>query len=229
MIDQTLLAPAATEEQVAEFCRKALPYGFASVCIQPAFVRTASRLLDGSGTKVCTVIDFPHGAGGAAAKCAEARCAIADGADELDFVVSLALVKAHDWAALEAELSRVERAVREAAAGRPVLTKLILETCLLSDEEIVETCRAAQKAQFDFVKTSTGFASPKAADGTPLANGATVHAVRLMRQTVGEAMGVKASGGIHTTEQALALVQAGASRIGASAGAALVDGLAADA
>lgn len=216
-IDQTLLAPDATEEQMRAFCEKAKEYRFWSVCVNPRFVPQAKEILAGSDTRVCTVIDFPLGAGGTGAKIAEAGIAIANGADELDFVVDLALVKGHKWEELGVSLSSVIKSVRE--APHKVLTKLILETCLLTDDEIVQTCLAAKEARFDFVKTSTGFSlkSP---------NGATVHAVSLMRKTVGDGMGVKASGGIRTTEQALAFLAAGASRLGCSAGVAITDGLA---
>ena len=218
-IDQTLLAPTATEEELASFVTKAKDFGFASVCINPVYIKKAKELLAGSTTKVCTVIDFPLGAGGLEAKQTQADIAIDDGADELDFVISLGTVKTHKWTALKAELAFIAKSVKEAAMFREtpgtVLTKLILETCCLTDEEIVESCKCAKEAGFDFVKTSTGFYSTKP-------NGATVHAVELMRKTVGPDMGVKASGGIHNYEEALAMINAGASRIGASAGIEIV-------
>lgn len=218
-IDQTLLAPTATEEELVAFVNKAKDFGFASVCINPVYIKKARELLAGTSTKVCTVIDFPLGAGGLEAKQTQADIAIDDGADELDFVISLGLVKAHKWTELKAELAFIAKSVKEAAMFREtpgaILTKLILETCCLTDEEIVESCKCAKEAGFDFVKTSTGFYSTKP-------NGATVHAVELMRKTVGPDMGVKASGGIHNYEEAMAMINAGASRIGASAGIEIV-------
>lgn len=232
MIDQTLLSASATEEQVSAFCKEAREYGFASVCINPGFVSLAHDILKGSRTKVCTVIDFPLGAGGLMTKTSQADIAITDGADELDFVVNLGLVKAHDWDALTEELTAVVKSVKEASMfatideePRPdVLTKIILETCYLTDEEITESSKCAKKAGFDFVKTSTGFAIVKDKDGKLLPNGATVHAVKLMREAVGPEMGVKASGGVHNYKEALDVIEAGASRIGASAGVEIVAG-----
>lgn len=218
-IDQTLLSPTATEKDLIEFINKSKDFGFASVCINPVFIKKAKELLAGTSTKVCTVIDFPLGAGGLETKQTQADIAIDAGADELDFVVNLNLVKAHKWKELSAELTFIAKSVKEAAMFREtpgaVLTKLILETCCLTDEEIVESCKCAKEAGFDFVKTSTGFYSAKP-------NGATVHAVELMRKTVGTEMGVKASGGIHTYEEAMAMINAGATRIGASAGIEIV-------
>lgn len=218
-IDQTLLSPTATEKDLIEFINKSKDFGFASVCINPVFIKKAKELLACTSTKVCTVIDFPLGAGGLETKQTQADIAIDAGADELDFVVNLNLVKAHKWKELSAELTFIAKSVKEAAMFREtpgaVLTKLILETCCLTDEEIVESCKCAKEAGFDFVKTSTGFYSAKP-------NGATVHAVELMRKTVGTEMGVKASGGIHTYEEAMAMINAGATRIGASAGIEIV-------
>lgn len=218
-IDQTLLSPTATEEELVSFVTKAKDFGFASVCINPVYIKKAKEILAGCKTKVCTVIDFPLGAGGLETKQTQADIAIDDGADELDFVVDLGLVKAHKWIELKAELSFIAKSVKEAAMfreeGGAVLTKLILETCCLTDEEIVESSRCAKEAGFDFVKTSTGFYSVKP-------NGTTVHAVELMRKTVGPEMGVKASGGIHSYEEAMAMINAGATRIGASAGIEIV-------
>ena len=220
-IDQTLLKPTATEAELVEFAGKAKDFGFASVCINPVFIKKAKELLEGTATKVCTVIDFPLGAGGLETKQSQADIAIDAGADELDFVVDLALVKAHKWNELEGQLSFIVKSVSEASmfreGGGAVLTKLILETCCLTDEEIVESSKCAKKAGFDFVKTSTGFYSSKP-------NGATVHAVALMRKTVGPDMGVKASGGIHSYEEAMAMINAGATRIGSSAGIEIVAG-----
>lgn len=222
MIDQTLLSPLATGVQVEKFCMEAKGYGFASVCINPVHIGLASKILDGSGVKVCTVIDFPLGAGGIDSKILQARDALSKGARELDFVVDLSLVKAHEWGRLSAQLAKISSSVK--AVDSFAVTKLILETCVLDDEEIVESCKCAADSGFDFVKTSTGFYVAKDSDGKLLPNGATVHAVELMRKTVGDGMGVKASGGIHSTAYALDLIRAGANRIGASAGVKIVDG-----
>jgi deoxyribose-phosphate aldolase len=218
-IDQTLLSPVATKSDVEKFCTEAKSAFFKSVCINPRFVKTASEILSGSQTKVCTVIDFPLGAGGIESKMHQADVAISDGADELDFVADISLIKAREFSELTEQLRFLNKSVTEAAIfsaenGMPkghIVTKLILETVFLSDEEIVESCRCAKNAGFDFVKTSTGFAMQQP-------NGATVHAVELMRKTVGDSMGVKASGGIRSAQDALKFISAGASRIGTSSG-----------
>ncbi len=226
-IDQTLLAPDATESQIEELCKKAKEYGFKSVCINPLFVSKASSILIGSKTKVCTVIDFPLGAGGLNAKLAEADIAVTDGADELDFVIDLSLVKSHKWQELKEQLTFIIRSVREASmfaeneekqSKGKIITKLILETCLLTEDEIKESCLCAKEAGFDFVKTSTGFSMKKP-------NGATIESVKIMRETVGKEMGVKASGGIRTTQEALDFIKAGADRIGTSSGVQIIEGL----
>lgn len=220
-IDQTLLSPTATEEEFIEFINKSKNFEFASVCINPIYIKKAKELLEGTKTKICTVIDFPLGAGGLEVKQTQADIAINDGADELDFVISLGLVKAHKWAELKAELSFIVRSVKEASMFNEkqsiILTKLILETCCLTDEEIIASCKCAKEAGFDFVKTSTGFYNSKP-------NGATVHAIELMRKTVGPQMGVKASGGIHNYSEAITMIQAGATRIGASCGIEIIQG-----
>ena len=222
MIDQTLLSPSATEEEVRAFCIEAKKYGFASVCLNPVHLKTARSLLLGSKTKLCTVIDFPLGAGGTAAKTYGVSSAIAGGADEVDVVMDLSLAKAHKWRQLRTQLTHIIKTVRRCESNcalakekPPVVTKLILETCLLTDEEIVQACIECKSAGFDFVKTSTGFSK----------KGATAHAVSLMRKTVGSEMGVKASGGIRTAEDFNEMVEAGASRIGTSHGKEIVDAL----
>lgn len=226
-IDQTLLAPGTTELQAEQFCAQSKLYGFASVCINPCFVRKAAEILSGSSVKVCTVIDFPLGAGGIETKLAQADIAITSGADELDFVADLSLIKSHKWQELAQQLCFITRSVREASLfaetesgvkKSAAVTKLILETSILSDEEIVQSCLCAQEAAFGFVKTSTGFLMQKP-------NGATLHAVELMRKTVGDKTGVKASGGIHTAQEALDFLAAGASRIGSSCGIQIVESL----
>ena len=202
MIDHTLLKATATKEQIAVLCREAKEYTFASVCVNPFHVAYAAELLKDSGVKVCTVIGFPLGANTSAVKAFETVDAVKNGADEIDMVVNVGLLKAHDEEGVYEDILSVVKA----ASGK--LVKVIIETCYLTDDEKVMACRAAVRAGANFVKTSTGF-------GT---GGATVHDVQLMRENVPENMSVKASGGIHTYEEALALIEAGAGRIGASAG-----------
>ncbi len=204
-IDHTLLAPTATREDIARLCEEARTYGFATVCVQPVRVAQAARALAGTGVGVCTVVGFPHGANGGAAKAAEATRAIADGAAEIDMVMNLGAAKDGDWDTVTREIRQVKTAV-----GTHVL-KVILEISELTADEIVAACRAAVAAGADFVKTSTGFAS----------GGATIEAVTLMRRTVGTAARVKAAGGIRDYTAAQAMIAAGADRIGASAGVAI--------
>ncbi|WP_077614523.1 deoxyribose-phosphate aldolase [Caenibacillus caldisaponilyticus] len=209
MIDHTLLKPEATEQEILKLCEEAKAHGFASVCVNPYFVKTAAQALQGSPVKVCTVIGFPLGATDARVKAYETKLAIEDGAQEVDMVINIGALKSGDAEVVERDIQAVVEAAKERA-----LVKVILETCLLTDEEIVRACELAKKAGADFVKTSTGFSS----------GGATVEAVRLMRQAVGESLGVKASGGIRDYETAKAMIDAGATRIGASAGIKIVEG-----
>lgn len=221
-IDHTFLKAAGEPNAVRRLCREAKKFGFASVCVNPAEVKLAAKLLKGSDVKVCTVVGFPLGQNDALTKAGEALLAIRDGARELDFVVNVRLLKAaasggkSALASLREELTlcvAVKGCVEAECLGRPeIITKLIIECCYLTDEEKVFACRMAKEAGFDFVKTSTGF-------GT---GGATVHDVKLMRRTVGKKMGVKAAGGIRTREDALAMIAAGATRLGCSAGVAIV-------
>lgn len=206
MIDHTLLKAAATPEQVKTLCAEAKEYGFASVCVNPCNVKLAARELNGSAVKVCTVIGFPLGANTSAVKAFETKDAIQNGAREVDMVINVGALKSGDMETVEADI----RAVVAAADG--VLTKVIIETCYLSDAEKEAVCRLAARAGADYVKTSTGF-------GT---GGATAADVRLMKQSIPANMKVKASGGIHNYQEALDMVKAGASRIGASAGIAIV-------
>jgi len=210
MIDHTLLKPDASQAQIARICAEAREYSFASVCVNPGYVRQCAEALAGSPVKVCTVIGFPLGATTSAAKAFEARDAVENGAREVDMVVNVGRIKSGAWDDVESDI----RAVVEAVRGR-ALTKVIIETCLLTDEEKVRACQAAKAAGADFVKTSTGFST----------GGATVADIALMRRTVGPDMGVKASGGIHNAAEALAMIEAGATRIGASAGIAIVNGI----
>ena len=207
-IDHTFLKPAGEKDAVRKLCREAKKAGFASVCVNPSEVPLCARLLKGSQVKVCTVIDFPLGQGSVIDRCQAAANAIAAGAQELDFVVNQRLLKYEPEKCL-ADLKWVIQACRNAAdEGAVPVTKLILECCNLTKDEIVLGCKLAKEAGFDFVKTSTGF-------GT---GGATVEDVALMRKTVGRKMGVKAAGGIRDRETALAMIAAGATRLGTSAG-----------
>ena len=206
MIDHTLLKPEATPAQVEKLCAEAAEYHFASVCVNPVYIPLAARLLDGTGVKVCCVVGFPLGAIAPEQKAAEAASCAAMGAEELDMVIHVGAAKAGDWALVQRDIEGVVKA----AAGRTV--KVIIETCLLTDEEKVKACEAAKAAGAHFVKTSTGFST----------GGATTHDIALMRKTVGPEMGVKASGGIRDYATAMAMIEAGANRIGASAGIEIV-------
>lgn len=207
-IDHTLLKPDASQEQIVKLIQEAKAYDFASVCVNPAWTAFAAAALKDSDVKVCVPIGFPLGANTSEVKAFETRDAIAKGAQEVDMVINVGALKSGDDDLVEQDI----RAVVEAADG--TLVKVILETCLLTDEEKVRACQLAQKAGADFVKTSTGFSS----------GGATVADVALMRQTVGPDMGVKASGGARSYEDAQAFIQAGATRIGTSAGVAIMKG-----
>lgn len=213
IIDHTLLAADTTSAQIARLCQEAREYSFASVCVNSCRVAQARMLLEGCPVKVCTVVGFPLGAMSTRAKADETRSAVEDGADEIDMVINVGYVKDGDWDGVLDDIM----AVREACKGK--VLKVILETCLLTDDEIVRACRTAVRAGADFVKTSTGFSK----------GGATVHAVSLMRSTVGADVGVKASGGIRDAESARAMVEAGASRLGCSAGVAIAKGESSDA
>ncbi len=206
MIDHTLLKPEATPAQIEKLCAEAAEYHFASVCVNPVYIPLAARLLKGTGVKVCCVVGFPLGAIAPEQKAAEAASCAAMGAEELDMVIHVGAAKAGDWALVQRDIEGVVKA----AAGHTV--KVIIETCLLTDEEKVKACEAAKAAGAHFVKTSTGFST----------GGATTHDIALMRKTVGPEMGVKASGGIRDYETAMAMIEAGANRIGASAGIAIV-------
>lgn len=212
MIDHTLLKADATEEQIRKLCEEAKELKFASVCVNPTNVTLASRLLQGTPVKVCTVIGFPLGAATSTVKAMETRDAIANGANEIDMVVNVGALKSGNDQLVEDDI----RAVVNAAKGRAIV-KVILEMALLTREEKIKGCEIAKKAGADFVKTSTGFGP----------GGATAEDVALMRQTVGPTMGIKAAGGIRTAEDAEKMVAAGATRIGASASVAIVQGKAA--
>ncbi|HYN86482.1 MAG TPA: deoxyribose-phosphate aldolase [Pyrinomonadaceae bacterium] len=204
LVDHTLLKPEASETDIRRLCEEAERYRFASVCVNPTWVRAASCHLRGTGVAVCTVVGFPLGATLADVKAYEARRAIFDGAREVDMVINVGALKSGDDCAVEFDI----RSVAEAAHEYGVLVKVIIEAALLTDEEKVRACLAAKRAGADFVKTSTGFAK----------GGATVADVALMRRTVGPEMGVKAAGGVRGLTDARAMVEAGATRIGASVG-----------
>ena len=204
-IDHTFLKPDGDANAVRKLCREAKKYGFASVCVNPSEVPLAARLLKASGVKVCTVIGFPLGATSVVAKYYEAVDAIANGATELDFVVNQRTLKYDPDLCLN-ELTVLAQLCHAEKTG--MVLKLILECCNLTKDEIVRGCRLAKQAGFDFVKTSTGFGK----------GGATVEDVKLMRRTVGPKMGVKAAGGIRDRATALAMIKAGANRLGCSAG-----------
>ncbi len=210
MIDHTLLKPEATPAEVAALCKEAGELGVLAVCVSPSMVPIPAGVLD-AGIRTAVVIGFPSGAHHADVKADEAAEAVANGADEVDMVIDLGQAKSGDWRSLQDGIV----AVREAAPS-PCVLKVIIESALLDDAEIVAACLAAEAAGADFVKTSTGFHP---------SGGASVQAVRLMRDTVGDRLGVKASGGIRTTEAALAMIAAGASRIGTSSSAAILAGL----
>ena len=206
LIDHTLLKQDATPEQIVKLCEEAKQFDFMSVCVNPAYVPLAAKCLAGSDVKVCTVIGFPLGMNLTKTKVEEAQLCIREGAQEIDMVINVGMLKAgHD--------DYVEEEIRElkSVAGGLVL-KVIIETCLLTDEEKVRACEAAKRAGADFVKTSTGFST----------GGATPHDVALMRKTVGLEMGVKASGGVRTHEDLLTMVEAGANRIGTSNGTKII-------
>ena len=206
-IDHTNLKPEATREDIAALCAEAKQYGFASVCVNPCHIAFAARLLEGTDAAVCCVVGFPLGTCTTTVKAYEAADAVRNGATEIDMVLNVGWAREGRWSEVQAEIAAVAAMLR----GRAKL-KVILETCLLTDEQKVEACRAAVKAGADFVKTSTGFSKA----------GATVEDVRLMRETVGPNVGVKAAGGIRTYADALAMIEAGATRIGASAGIAIL-------
>jgi len=209
LIDHTMLKPDATREEIEQLCREALQFCFASVCVNPNWVPLCASLLSGSGVKVCTVIGFPFGTHLPDVKAYEARRAVEQGADEVDMVINIGSLKSKDYALVEQDIRGVVKGV-----GKDTIVKVILETALLSRDEKIMGSTLAKAAGADFVKTSTGFAG----------GGATVDDIRLMRETVGPEIGVKASGGIRTPEDVKKMVEAGATRIGASASVKIVRG-----
>ena len=209
MIDHTILKPEATEAAVQKIIDEAKEYNFFSVCINPCWVAFASEQLADTDVAVCTVIGFPLGANTPEVKAYEAADAIKNGANEVDMVIYIGALKSQQYDHVRQDI----QGIVDAAKGK-ALVKVIIETALLTDEEKVKACELAKEAGADFVKTSTGFST----------GGAKVADIRLMRETVGPDMGVKASGGVHNAEEALAMIEAGATRIGASMGVAIVSG-----
>ena len=205
-IDHTILKPDATAAQVLKLCDEAKQYSFASVCVNPSRIALVAKALEGTDVTPCCVVGFPLGAIPSESKAAETAVAVKNGAREIDMVIDIGRAKDGDWGYVEADIAAVK------AACGPAKLKVIIETCLLTDDEKVQACLAAKRANADFVKTSTGFSKA----------GANVADVALMRKTVGPDMGVKASGGIHNRAEAMAMIEAGASRIGASSGIAIV-------
>ena len=205
-IDHTLLKPDATAAQIKKVCDEAKAYHFASVCVNPSRIKLVADELAGTDVAPCCVVGFPLGAIPAESKAAETAVAVRNGAKEIDLVINIGAAKDGDWAEVERDIAAVK------AACGSVLLKVIIEACLLTDDEKVQACLAAKRAGADYVKTSTGFSK----------SGATVADVALMRRTVGTEMGVKAAGGVHNRAEAEAMINAGASRIGASSGIAIV-------
>jgi len=213
MIDHTLLKAEATKEQIEKLCDEAKQFNFASVCVNPTWVKRSSELLQGTDVLVCTVIGFPLGANTPAVKAFEAKDAIANGAKEVDMVINIGALKDKNYDLVQADIAAVVEAAKDSA-----LVKVIIESCLLTDEEKVKACELAVAAGADYVKTSTGFST----------GGATAEDIALMRKTVGPELGVKASGGVRSLEDMKKMVEAGATRIGASSGVAIMNGLIAD-
>ena len=208
-IDNTQLAADATEEKIAKLCAEAAQYRFASVCVNSCWVKYCAEKLKNTDVNVCTVVGFPLGAMVTRAKAYEAAAAVDDGADEVDMVINIGFLKDKKYDLVEKDI----REVKEACNGK--LLKVIIECCLLTDEEKIKACELSQKAGADYVKTSTGFSK----------SGATAEDVALMRRTVGDRLGVKAAGGIRDAETAKKMIAAGASRLGCSAGIAIMKGL----
>lgn len=212
MIDHTLLKAESTKDQVEKICAEAKEYGFASVCVNPTWVKFSAEQLAGTDVKVCTVIGFPLGATTSAVKAFETKDAIANGAGEIDMVINIGALKDGNYDLVRDDI----KAVVDTANG--TLVKVIIETCLLTDEEKVKACELSVEAGADFVKTSTGFST----------GGATAEDIALMRKTVGPDLGVKASGGVRSLEDMQLMIENGATRIGASSGVAIMNGLKSD-
>ena len=211
-IDHTLLKPQATQTDLEKLCKEAIENDFAAVCVNPCNVAYCAELLEGSSVKLASVVGFPLGASIPAIKSAETLMAVEDGADEIDMVINIGALKENDLEYVEEDIKAV------VSSADSAIVKVIIETCLLSDEEKVKACELSKAAGADFVKTSTGFST----------GGATVEDVKLMKATVGDALEVKASGGVRSYEDAMAMIEAGATRIGTSSGVAILQGKKAD-
>lgn len=209
MMDHTILKADATEQDVLQVIEEAKEYHFYSVCINPTWVKLAAEKLAGEPVAVCTVIGFPLGANTSEVKAYETTDAINNGVDEVDMVINVGALKSAQYKKVQQDIEAVVAAAKDRA-----LVKVIIETALLTKEEIVKACELAQAAGADFVKTSTGFST----------SGAAAADVKLMRETVGSSMGVKASGGIHSAQEAMAMIEAGANRLGTSASVAIITG-----
>ena len=208
MIDHTLLKQDASATQITKLCEDAKKYNFCSVCVNSSYVPLAAQVLKGSDVKVCTVVGFPLGAASTKAKVAETTEAIEQGANEIDMVINVGFVKSENYDYIRSDIAAIV-----AAAKGKALVKVIIETCLLTDDEKVKVCKIAKEVGADFVKTSTGFST----------GGATVEDIALMRKTVGPDMGVKASGGVRSYDTAMAMIEAGATRLGTSSGIDIVN------
>ncbi len=209
-IDHTILKPTTTIADIEKLCEEAKQYGFAAVCVPPPFIKKSKELLDGSDVKVATVIGFPFGYSAVEAKLAETLLAIVDGVDELDIVINLITLKNNDWLYLANEINHLFPVIKE--KGKTI--KIIIESGVLTDDEIIKCCDLYGAAGIDYLKTSTGYAE----------KGASVHAVKLFRKHLPEAVQIKASGGIRDYQFAKELIDAGATRLGCSAGVAIVNG-----
>ena len=207
-IDHTLLKPEATKTQIENLCKEAIKYDFASVCVNPTHVAYCAKLLKNSDVKVCTVIGFPLGSNTTETKVFETKNAIENGADEIDMVINIGALKDKNYNFVKEDIESVVK------AANSKLVKVILETCLLTEEEVKEACKLSQEARADYVKTSTGFSK----------SGASVEMVKIMYDTVHDTMKVKASGGVRTYDDAIKMIEAGASRIGTSNGVGIVTG-----
>lgn len=201
-IDHTLLKPEATKEQITKLCEEARQYDFASVCVNTCYVPLAKQLLAGSDVKVCCVVGFPLGAMGTVSKAFEAKTAVENGAQEVDMVINIGALKDKDYDYVTKDIAAVVE------ASKPAIVKVIIEACLLTDEEKVEACKCSMNAKAEFVKTSTGFST----------HGATPEDVALMKKTVGDVCKVKAAGGVRSYDDAMKMIEAGADRLGCSAG-----------
>ena len=206
-IDHTLLKPEATKEQITKLCEEARQYDFASVCVNTCYVPLAKQLLAGSDVKVCCVVGFPLGAMDTVSKAFEAKTAVENGAQEVDMVINIGALKDKDYDYVTKDIAAVVE------ASRPAIVKVIIEACLLTDEEKVEACKCSMNAKAEFVKTSTGFST----------HGATPEDVALMKKTVGDVCKVKAAGGVRSYDDAMKMIEAGADRLGCSAGIKVMD------